>query len=267
MTTLSNLKKQLRKIPVIGPVGDNLASSFRQASRRIRGKTKAQQYSFQRIELDNSDSEFNDRSIKQIVNLLNYTKTSDTVYNAGKFPAGYHNLQINGVKLSGQREPSERIKLSAYDFSGKTVLDIGCNQGGMLFSLQGTIAHGVGIDFDSRLVNAATKIRSLNNSENLDFFVFNLEDEDLNLIKDFLPDNKVDITFLLSVCMWIENWKEVINLTREISHHLLFESNGKTEQQEEQIAYLRTVYKNVVQLSAKSEDDKSQKNRMLFLCS
>lgn len=224
-------------------------------------------YQFSRMELEDSDSEFADRSIRQVVNLLNYTKTSDTTYNGGKFPAGYHNLTIGGVELPGQREPSERIELAPFDFSGKTVLDIGCNQGGMLFSLCDTIAHGVGIDFDNRLVNAANKVRSLNKSENLDFFVFNLEDESLDIIKDLLPSTKVDIVFLLSVCMWIKNWKEVINLTSEVSDNLLFESNGRTEQQDEQIEYLRTKYNNVIQLSGRSEDDKSQKNRRLYLCS
>ena len=88
----------------------------------------------------------------------------------------------------------------------------------------------------------------------------------MNLIKEFLPVNKVDIAFLLSVCMWIKNWKEVIDLAAEVSDHLLFESNGRTEQQVEQIAYLRKRYKNVQQLSEKSEDDTGQKNRKLFFC-
>ncbi len=260
------MKKYLRKIPVLGPVGDKLAYSFRKASRAVRGKNKAHRYSFRRIGLDDGGSEFSDRSIKQAVNLLNYTKISGETYNGGKFPAGYHTLQINGVKLLGQRQPSERLELTPFDFSNKTVLDIGCNQGGMLFPLSDRIAHGVGIDYDSRLVNAANKIRSLKNAANLDFYVFNLENEDLNLIKDFLPDIKVDIAFLLSVCMWIKNWQEVIDLAAEVSDHLLFESNGRTEQQAEQIAYLRKRYKSVQQLSEKSEDDTSQKNRKLFFC-
>lgn len=248
-------------------MGDKLAHSFRDASRAIRGKNKAQKFQFSRIDLESDTNEFSDRTMRQVVNLLNYTKTSGTTYNGGKFPAGYHNLNIAGIQLPGQREPSERIELTPYDFSGKTVLDIGSNQGGMLFSLSDKIAHGVGIDFDSRLVNAANKVRSVNNSPNLDFFVFNLEDENLDIIKDLLPAPKVDIVFLLSVCMWIENWKDVINLASEVSDTLLFESNGKTEQQDEQIAFLRTKYKNINQLSEKSEDDKSQKNRRLYLCS
>jgi len=199
--------------------------------------------------------------------LLNYTKTSGATYNGVDFPAGYHTLQINGVELPGQREPAERLELLPFDFTNKTVLDIGCNQGGMLFAVGDRISQGIGIDYDSRLINAANKIRSLKRAANLDFYVFNLEDENLSVIKDFLPDKKVDVVFLLSVCMWIKNWKEVINLATEVSDCLLFESNGRTEQQEEQIAYLRDRYKSVQQLSEKSEDDKSQKNRKLFYCS
>ena len=85
-------------------------------------------------------------------------------------------------------------------------------------------------------------------------------------IYDFLPQEKVDVALLLSVCMWIDNWKEVIKFCKKISAKLIFESNGKPEQQKEQIQFLNEVYSNVQLINERSEDDPSQKLRQLFYC-
>jgi len=66
--------------------------------------------------------------------------------------------------------------------------------------------------------------------------------------------------------MWVENWKEVIKLTKEISSYLIFESNGKPEQQDEQVEFIKTIYSKIELINEKSEDDPSQKNRRLYLC-
>ena len=136
----------------------------------------------------------------------------------------------------------------------------------MLFALAGVIRHGVGIDFDRRLINAANKVRSHAKTSNLDFYVFDLEKEDLNLLRDFLPVEKVDVAFLLAVCMWIENWREVVRFTSTICHALLFEANGKPEQQQEQVDLLKTIYSSVLLLQEQSPDDPLQKKRKLYWC-
>jgi hypothetical protein len=45
----------------------------------------------------------------------------------------------------------ERLSKVPFDFSRKSVLDIGSNQGGMLINLGDKLKWGVGIDGDSRL--------------------------------------------------------------------------------------------------------------------
>lgn len=260
------MKESLKKIPVLGEIGKNVARVLKKTSRFLRGKNTRNDYVFERLDLTASSQGDYDRATKQILNLLNYTKTSGQSYNAEIFPAGYHSFNINEFDLAGQRNPGERIRLVPFDFSGKTVLDIGCNQGGMLFSVAEKAAHGVGIDFDSRLINVANKIRSHTKQQNLDFYVFDLEKENLEIIRDLIPGKKVDIAFLLSVCMWIENWREVIDLTSKISECLLFESNGKEEQQLEQLEYLSVTYEDVKLIQEQSEDDKGQKNRKLYFC-
>ncbi len=160
------------------------------------------------------------------------------------------------------------MKKVPYDFKDKVVLDIGCNVGGMLHSLSDKIGIGIGLDYDYRLINAANAIKTLNSSNNLSFYMFDLENEDLNLINNYVLSNreKVDICFLLSICMWIKNWKEVIKFISTISDNLLFETNGTEKQQAEQIEELKKYYKNIQLIEKVSNDDPGQPYRMLVLC-
>jgi SAM-dependent methyltransferase len=159
-----------------------------------------------------------------------------------------------------------RLEDIPFSFDNLSVLDIGCNQGGMLYELSNRIKFGVGVDYDSRMINVANKMKSHCKLNNLDYFVFDLEKENLDYLSDFLPEDKVDVVFLLSICMWIENWREVVAKIPTISRKLIFESNGKPEQQQEQIDELKKHYKTVQLIREKSTDDPSQKNRQLFYC-
>jgi SAM-dependent methyltransferase len=220
-----------------------------------------------RLDASHAELDGDDKGTRQIINLLNYTKRSVSAYAGAGYEVGYHSFTINGKHLGGQRDPEQRLALADYDFSGKTVLDIGCNQGGMLFPIADRIGHGIGIDYDSRMVNAANRIRSHLRASTLDFYVFDLQNERLEFIKDFLPDDTVDICFLLSVCMWLTNWRDVVEFARDVSDTLLFESNGKPEQQDEQIGFLHELYGSVRLLSDMSDDDPGLKTRKLLICS
>ncbi|AKL93777.1 methyltransferase domain-containing proetin [Clostridium aceticum] len=207
-----------------------------------------------------------DSVTKKVLEIINYTKTSGTVYNAQNFESAYHSLEIKGQYFRGQREPLERLKNVRYNFNGKVVLDIGCNMGGMLHALASKIKLGVGIDYNYKLINAANSIKSINNSANLQFYTFNLEEENLDLINHFIFSDKVDICFLLAVCVWIKNWKEVITKASKLAPNLLFESNGTAQQQDEQLNYLKDNYKIITLVNECSFDDPRDKSRKLFLC-
>ncbi len=216
----------------------------------------------------NSPDDIDNFSIEEIkiINLLNYTKKSGATYSGELYNSGYHTLNLGGKILSGQRNPGERFKNIPYDFNGKSVLDIGSNQGGMLHSIADIISYGVGIDYDSKMINVSNRIKSFSSNNNLDFYTFDLEKENLNYIRDFIISETVDICFLLSVCMWLNNWRDLIKFCCSISKNLLFESNGSDSQQKEQIDFLYKVYKNVQLINETSDDDLRQKKRKLFLC-
>jgi SAM-dependent methyltransferase len=75
---------------------------------------------------------------------------------------GYHSFKISNFEIIGQRKPHirlEKIK-KYYDFTNKRVLDFGCNNGGMLFHIP-EIEAGLGIDFDTRCIDACHRIQKL----------------------------------------------------------------------------------------------------------
>lgn len=249
--SLSASKRVVKSTPIIGTLARNLKLKY------------SRKYAFSRIETENCTNA-DERVFRQIQNLLNFTKTSNSHYSAEQFPGAYHTINLNGRQVSGQRDPSKRLASVPIDFHGQTVLDLGCNQGGMIHEIRSLIKWGVGIDYDPRMINAANRIKSVNASENLGFYVLDLQNDPLAIISDFMPDRKADICFLLSVCMWLKNWQQVIDFAHSKSNSMLFETNGSPLQQDQQINYLKAKYAVVNMLSEISDDDPIQKFRKLF---
>lgn len=226
---------------------------------------KKKKFTPKRIDIHIDNENYSTEELK-VINLLNYTKKSGSTYSGELYSSGYHTLKLKNKTLKGQRNPEERFKNVPFDFKNKSVLDIGSNQGGMLNACAKEIKFGIGVDFDTRMVNVANRIKEHSDNKNLQFYVFDIEKEKLAYLKDLIPVNKVDICFLLSVCMWVKNWKELLNFVKEISTELLFESNGNDQQQQEQINYLKKIYTDVDLINEISDDDPLQKNRKLLLC-
>lgn len=248
---LSVTKRLVKSTPVIGTLANTLKLKY------------SRKYAFSRIETDNCMNA-DERVFRQIKNILNFTKTSNSHYSAEQFPAAYHTINLNGRQVPGQRDPSKRLASVPIDFQGKTVLDLGCNQGGMIHQIQSLIKWGVGIDYDPRMINAANRIKNVNASENISFYIVDLQSDPLEIISDFMPDGKADICFLLSVCMWLKNWQQVIDFAQSKSNSMLFETNGSPLLQAQQVNYLKAKYSVVNMLSAISDDDPIQKSRKLF---
>jgi len=124
----------------------------------------------------------------------------------------------------------------------------------------------MGVDYDTRLVNAANRISKHKNT-NIDFYHFNLDTESFDLLNDMSRCEKFNVVFLLAVCMWIKPWKELITWVHNNSDHCLFETNGKKDQQQAQIDFLKQIYRSVEILAERSDDDPGQKKRKLLWCS
>ena len=255
----STFKKKIGNLPMVGPC-------LRKAWRVLHGKPATLPPApFVREPLDPTAAPAH-QQVRQCLNLINYAKAGGKPYSATKYPGGYHSMTIGSVRLAGQRDPEYRLNLAPFNFKGKTVLDIGSNQGGMLLPLGTCLRCGVGVDYDPKMVNVANRIAAVQGCGQLRYDVFDIDREPLELLKDFLPDERADIVFLLSICMWIKNWREVIAFAASIAPALLFESNGTPQQQSEQEQELRRRYARVQLLTGESVDDANQKLRKLFFC-
>lgn len=210
-----------------------------------------------------------DVRLAKIHNVLQHTKGGKKGYAARDFPAGYHTLEVDGTVFEGQRNPRDRLDRVPLDFAGKSVLDIGCNQGGMLYAIRDRVKWAVGVDFDYKMINACNALRNhLGGSEHLDFYVFDIDRDPHDLLRDFLPEDRVDVVFLLSVCMWVDRWKPLIAFCSRIAETMVFESNGSEKVQENQLRHLERCYSSVTFLGGKKPDDaRKLRNRQLWLAS
>jgi len=250
------LKEILKKVPFSKRVVSSLY--------KLGILQRHRDYEYIRIEVQELYSNEKECQLSQLRNVLNYTKTSGSEYSARRYPAGYHTLEIFDTMLEGQRKPKQRLDKVPYDFKGKVVLDIGCNQGGMIFALN-SIKYGVGVDKDSRMINACNKVRSVTGEHNKSFYCFDIDTDPHENLLDFLPCNTVDIVFLLSVCKWVDQWKELIAFCASVSPAILFESNGTIKQREEQYQEVLRHFPCVEVVSEDSIDDPKHKNRTLYL--
>jgi SAM-dependent methyltransferase len=176
----------------------------------------------------------------RIVNIINYSKDVKKSYGGKTYEFGYHTLHIGDEVLHGQRNNSMRIISIPYSFENKVVLDIGCGPGGMLHTLSSIITFGVGVDFNPRLINLANAVKQYNGLTNIAFYVFDVENEPLPFMLNFLDKyEKIDVCLFLSLAKWVKSWKKVVQYCKSIASMLVFESNGSTLEQKNQIAFVR----------------------------
>jgi hypothetical protein len=196
-----------------------------------------------------------------ILNVLSYGKG----YFGGHHPAGYHSVKLGENLIQGQRNPWMRLQSVPYDFSNKVVLDLGSNMGGMLFAISDKIKFGVGVDFESRAINVANRLKMHYKLNNVNFFSYNLEKDSLELIKAFFED-EIDICFMLSMAACISNWQDVVMFASSVANTLLYEAHGPELSQKSQIDWIKNFYKNILLIRPTSDDDPQNKNRSLYLC-
>ncbi len=208
------------------------------------------------------------RDVMEALKLLQKVREGDSSYNGSMYIAGYHSIEIRDLYFRGQRECRERLSSVPFDFVGKRVLDLGCNTGGMLHAVAQDIDEGVGLDYDQQAIAAAAFVSGLNQSRNLHFHVadFNKDLADKQVLRNILQGRKADIVFLLSVCMWVDDWKGLIRQAYNNSSAMLFETNGTVEEQRQQVEVLEELYGDVLEVNERATDDLFQQSRSLYLC-
>jgi hypothetical protein len=166
---------------------------------------------------------------------------------------GYHSFNLFNINFTGQRNPLQRLTKmrNHYNFKDKTVIDIGCNSGGMLFHLL-EIKQGLGIDFDKNCINACGTIKqNLHVFEHLAFLEQDLDKDDITAVFKSL---KPDVVLLLSMGSWLKNWRELYELVLEERPVIFLETNNDKEGIP-QLCFFEEKGCQITLVSDKSDDD------------
>lgn len=203
------------------------------------------------LEERNFDLYFDKTSIDSIKNEIKKTcgrsEKTGAWYNRTEF--GYHSFNIGNINVRGQRTPKSRIEIfrKVYNFENKKIIDLGCNNGGMLFHLT-EIKKGVGLDFDQRCIDCANKLKKIFQ------FTYDLEFLYKDLNKPINLKEKFDVAFLLSLGSWIKNWKELYSDISKIAKVVFLETNNDKEGVD-QIKHMSNLGYNINLICDNSKDD------------
>ena len=208
-----------------------------------------------------------DEIVENTLKVLDYSKANKKWFDERGFVAGYHSFTLNNKFFKGQRNIEERMfNIDEKYYEGKNVLDIGCSTGGLLYFLSDKINKGVGLDFNTKCINAANMVRNNFNLDNVSFYTFDLDKENLNLINSFTNSMKVDLCFFMNLSLWVKKWKEAFIFLAEITEVMVFEAHGNPSQQEEQLSFIKSVYREVELVNEQSSDDESYLKRSMYIC-
>jgi 2-polyprenyl-3-methyl-5-hydroxy-6-metoxy-1,4-benzoquinol methylase len=133
----------------------------------------------------------------------------------------YYGIELQGKKYSGERNWDSRWNLikDCLDFTGKRVLDIGCNIGISLIYLSKfrNISYGFGIDAPDEFLietNKAETFKCANllkcafDIDNVHFIQLDLNTQDYTM-ECILP--KYDVVIAMSILKWIDDKDKFMN--------------------------------------------------------
>jgi len=137
----------------------------------------------------------------------------------------YHELPFNLIQKANRGFLKERIKMfkEVYDFKNKKGLDLGCNIGGITFSLAINGAKMTGVDVVPKLIEIANACE--------EYYGLNTNFVEDNIVDFCLKDTHYDFCVLVAVWHWIvkqTNLKVGIDILNKISKNcdtLFFEIN------------------------------------------
>jgi SAM-dependent methyltransferase len=172
---------------------------------------------------------------------------------------GYHSFNLPGVNILGQRTPVHRLDefRKHIDFTNKTVVDIGCNVGGMLFHLD-EIKKGYGFDFDATCIDVAKNISKILKNDKLEFNTVDLDSVPHSTLNNYFKS--VDIVFLLAVNKWIKTHLELFDFFIKQECDIVLELNNNKRDQDI-IKFFESKGLTPVKIISGSPDDNTKDNK------
>lgn len=133
----------------------------------------------------------------------------------------YRIIQIGNTVYKGKDSFKNRTSdyitglLGPDYFNGKTVLDLGCASGAILFNIRDQIKLGVGIDIDSKKLSIGQHIINENNIDNIKLYQDRMEDVVGSLNRSF------DCIFILNILHHTPDPYMILNLAAEFSDDMI----------------------------------------------
>lgn len=187
--------------------------------------------------------------------LISKNVDSKITYSGKSFKGSYHTIEVDGQVIPGQRDLNYRISKIGEHLRGKSVMDLGCNQGGMLLELRDIISWGVGVDHNSGLINAANKTAEMLNVNNLSFYTYDLvSDLYTSLPCFFRRSNTVDVVFMFAIARWVCNWEQILDYMKSYTKEVFFEAHGNPQEITAQKNGLVRVFSEVEDFGPISDD-------------
>lgn len=151
----------------------------------------------------------------------------------------YHTTYLAGKKYKGIRNTIDRInKINFMPLLGSTILDLGCNVGGMIWPYRLYYDWAVGVDKNEKIINFCKNLAEIYRVQHRTQFLncdIDKSIEDLGYL------GKFDVIFLLAMTQHLKNWKKIIKWVHEHSELLVIEYNGQPDQIKEYMDYTKTL--------------------------
>jgi 2-polyprenyl-3-methyl-5-hydroxy-6-metoxy-1,4-benzoquinol methylase len=182
------------------------------------------------------------------------TKTTRHICRAERIYSSF-SLPYFGVNANEtQRNSSIRLQdfgITKQSLGGKTVLDLGCNAGGMLFEMQKySPGQCLGVEYDSEKVLIAQQIAAYNGLNNVKFIQADVDHTDAHQLS-----GPYDVVFCLALEKHIQNPPKLYELLSQVTREVLyFEGNSNTNPKKVKKALSEAGFRNI-RILGMSRDD------------
>lgn len=215
----------------------------------------------------------NDNDLKELhykINIIRLKKIDNNIsYDYGQ---GYFYQSIPDVKISGYRDTSLRVKkLNLIKLlKQKSVLDIGSNTGAILFNVRKVIKCGVGVEYNSNLIEISNLIKKYLKAKNIKFIQKYFEDFSSNQKFDIILSLANHKTFDGNTKQSIHQYFSKIKTLLKKNGRLIFESHPtkieNPKQREEVLKNIEIFFK-VKTLTNVKLPGFLDKDRLYLICS
>jgi 2-polyprenyl-3-methyl-5-hydroxy-6-metoxy-1,4-benzoquinol methylase len=184
-----------------------------------------------------------------------FLSTKDVIYCAFSTPG------FTVRRDEAQRDAARRLEqfgVRAEDIRGKRVLDLGCNNGAILFQLSNYApACGLGVEYDPEKVDLARRIAAFAGIERLEFRV-----GDLDVLEATDIGAPFDVVFCLAIEAHVQKPDHLYRLLADVTQSvLLFEANASTSPRSVQAELAKAGFREIRHLGTCDDDIVPRNNR------